>query len=144
MLFQPKTGPLLLFYKVGPSPDAWWGMLQTSDDDGKTWSAARRLPDGILGPIKNKPVQLASGDLLCPSSTEHDGWRVHFERTADLGRTWSRTEPVNDGKQIAAIQPSILFRGGDRPATNCLPSAARDRSGCFKSPPTTAARPGAR
>jgi predicted neuraminidase len=114
VLFQPKDGPLLLFYKVGPSPDAWWGMLQTSDDDGKTWSAARRLPDGILGPIKNKPVQLASGELLCPSSTENDGWRVHFELTADLGRTWSRTEPVNDGRQIGAIQPSILFRDGDR------------------------------
>ncbi len=120
VLFQPKDGPLLLFYKVGPSPDAWWGMLQTSDDDGKTWSAARRLPDGILGPIKNKPVQLASGELLCPSSTENDGWRVHFERTADLGRTWSRTEPVNDGRQIGAIQPSILFRGGDRSGDKLL------------------------
>jgi predicted neuraminidase len=114
VLFQPKNGPLLLFYKVGPSPDAWWGMLQTSDDDGKTWSAARRLPDGILGPIKNKPVQLSNGEILCPSSTEHDGWRVHFERTDERRRSWSRTEPVNDGKQIGAIQPSILFRGGDR------------------------------
>jgi predicted neuraminidase len=120
VLFQPKNGPLLLFFKVGPSPDAWWGMLQTSDDDGKSWSVARRLPDGILGPIKNKPVQLADGDLLCPSSTEHDGWRVHFERTADLGRAWSRTEPLNDGRQIGAIQPSILFRGGDRSGDKLL------------------------
>jgi predicted neuraminidase len=120
VLFQAKNGPLLLFYKVGPSPDAWWGMLKTSDDDGKTWSAGRRLPDGILGPIKNKPVQLASGELLCPSSTEHDGWRVHFERTADLGRTWSRTGPLNDGRQIGAIQPSMLFRGGDRTGDKLL------------------------
>lgn len=111
VLFQPKSGPLLLFYKVGPSPSRWWGMLRTSDDDGKTWSEPRRLPDGILGPIKNKPVQLAGGELLCPSSTEHDGWRIHFERTSDLGRTWTRTEPLNDGRKIAAIQPSILFRG---------------------------------
>src|SRR5438477_481095 len=43
VLFQPKTGPLMLFYKVGPSPSAWWGMLMTSDDLGKTWSKARRL-----------------------------------------------------------------------------------------------------
>ena len=112
MLFQPKDGPLLLFYKVGPSPSAWWGLIRTSDDEGKTWSAARRLPDAILGPIKDKPVQLAGGDILCPSSTENNGWQVHFERTGDLGRTWTRTEPVNDGKQIGAIQPSILFVGG--------------------------------
>ena len=67
VLFQPRKGPLLLFYKVGPSPSRWWGMLRTSDDGGKTWSDARRLPDGILGPIKNKPVQLADGTILCPS-----------------------------------------------------------------------------
>ncbi len=36
VLFQPKSGPLLLFYKVGPNPSAWWGMRLTSDDGGKT------------------------------------------------------------------------------------------------------------
>ena len=42
VLFQPKTGPLLLFYKVGPSPSKWWGMLIQSDDGGKRWSTPRR------------------------------------------------------------------------------------------------------
>ena len=110
VLFQSKTGPVMLFYKVGPSPSTWWGMLITSSDGGRTWSAPRRLPDGILGPIKNKPVQLANGDLLSPSSTEGEaGWRVHFERSSDLGQTWTATPPWNDGKAIGAIQPSILF-----------------------------------
>lgn len=113
VLFQPKEGPLLLFYKVGPSPRSWWGMLRTSGDAGATWSGARRLPDGILGPIKNKPVQLPNGDLLAPTSSEHDGWRVHFERSSDGGGTWSAGAPVNDGRKIGAIQPSILFAGGD-------------------------------
>lgn len=108
VLFQPANGPLLLFYKVGPSPSQWWGMLTTSADGGKTWAKPRRLPDGILGPIKNKPVQMADGSLLCPSSTEHAGWRVHMERTPDLGKTWQKTEPLNDGKEFGAIQPSIL------------------------------------
>ena len=44
VLFQPRTGPLMLFYKVGPSPSTWWGMLTTSDDAGKTWSKPHRLP----------------------------------------------------------------------------------------------------
>lgn len=113
VLFQPKTGPLLLFYKCGPDPDAWWGMLTTSADHGQTWSKPDRLPDGIIGPVKNKPVQLPNGDLLCASSTEDAGWRVHFERSADLGKTWTRTSALNDGKNIEAIQPSILFTGGD-------------------------------
>jgi len=114
VLFQPKSGPLLLFYKVGPSPSRWWGMLMTSEDNGKTWSKGRRLPEGILGPIKNKPVQLPNGDILCSSSTEDHGWRVHFERTSDLGQTWQATPPVNDGKEIEAIQPSVLFYSGSR------------------------------
>ena len=125
VLFQPKAGPLLLFYKVGPSPATWWGMMMTSADGGWTWSPPRRLPDGILGPIKNKPVQLADGDLLCPSSTEGEGgWRVHFERTADLGRTWQATPPVNDGREIGAIQPSLLFHPGGR-----LQAVGRTRQG---------------
>ncbi len=114
VLFLPKSGPLMLFYKVGPSPSRWWGMLRTSNDGGKTWSEAVRLPDGILGPIKNKPVQLADGTILCPTSTEHNGWRVHFERSADGGKTWTATPPINDGKAIGAIQPSILFHPGGR------------------------------
>lgn len=112
VLFQPVRGPLLLFYKAGPSPSTWWGMLMTSDDDGRTWSPPRRLPEGIAGPIKNKPVQLPKGDILCGTSTEDQGWRVHFEWTPDLGRTWFRTEAINDGKSIGAIQPSILFHPG--------------------------------
>jgi predicted neuraminidase len=124
VLFQPKAGPLMLFYKAGPSPSTWWGMLMISEDGGRAWSPPRRLPADIAGPIKNKPVQLANGDLLCPSSSEDKGWRVHFERTDDRGGTWSRTDAVNDGKAIGAIQPSILFLGGDR-----LQAIGRTRQG---------------
>jgi len=113
VLFQPKSGPLMLFYKVGPTPDSWWGMLTTSTDGGATWSEPRRLPEQIDGPVKNKPIQLPSGGILCGSSTEHDGWRVHFELTADLGKTWTRIGPVNDGKEFSSIQPSILKLGGE-------------------------------
>jgi predicted neuraminidase len=120
VLFQPAGGPLLLFYKVGPDPAHWWGMLTTSGDGGKTWSETRRLPEGIDGPVKNKPVALADGVLLCPSSTENNGWRVHFERTRDLGRTWERVGPIDDGGgAFAAIQPSLLVHDGGRLQALC-------------------------
>jgi predicted neuraminidase len=114
ILFQSPGGPLLLFYKCGPNPDAWWGELIVSDDNGASWSVSRRLPEGIAGPVKNKAVLLADGRLLCPTSSEDDGWRVHFEWTSDLGRTWTRTGPLNDGKEIGAIQPSILQHSDGR------------------------------
>jgi predicted neuraminidase len=103
-----KPGELLLFYNVGPSPSKWWGMLTRSNDQGQTWGEPERLPEGILGAIKNKPVLLADGTLLCPSSTEHAGWQVQMEWTKDGGKTWKKTEPLCDGKTQHAIQPTVL------------------------------------
>jgi predicted neuraminidase len=108
VLFQMPGKELILFYKEGPAPDTWWGMLKRSTDGGKSWSAAERLPKDIYGPIKNKPELMADGTLLCPSSSEDHGWRLHMEFTKDGGKTWSRTEALNDGVTTSAIQPSIL------------------------------------
>lgn len=116
VLFQPKAGPLMLFYKVGPNPQEWWGMLITSEDGGNNWSESKRLPDGFLGPIKNKPIQLPDGSILCGSSTESNttGWLVYMERTSDLGKTWEKIGPLNDKYEYFAIQPTILtYPSGD-------------------------------
>jgi predicted neuraminidase len=104
---------ILLFYKVGPSPSTWWGELITSEDEGKTWSRPCRLPEDIFGPIKNKPILLPGSELLCPSSTEHDGWRVHMEMTSDNGQTWERTEALNN-KNTGVIQPTLLTHPGGK------------------------------
>lgn len=125
VLFQAESRKLLLFYKVGPSPDAWWGMLKESTDAGRSWSVARRLPDGILGPIKNKPVRLADGSLLCPSSTEDSGWRVHFERTSDLGTTWKKSRAIGDGRAVEIIQPTILTHSNRRYQALCRSQQGR-------------------
>lgn len=113
VLFRPSWGPLLLFYKVGPSPSTWRGSIIGSTDDGQTWSPPKPLPDGIVGPVKNPPIELADGALLCGSSTEDAGWRVHFEKTTDRGRTWQATPPINAGKTPGLIQPALL-KTGDR------------------------------
>lgn len=114
VLYQVPNGELILFYKVGPRVAAWKGWMKTSGDGGLTWSAPKALPEGQLGPVKNKPVLLSNGNLLCASSTEGNGWRVHFEITPDLGKTWTKVGPINDGKTIDAIQPSVLFHKNGR------------------------------
>ncbi|HEY4789700.1 MAG TPA: family 78 glycoside hydrolase catalytic domain [Bacteroidales bacterium] len=108
VLYQEPGGDLLLFYKVGPKVAGWKGWMIRSKDCGVSWSTPEVLPEGFLGPVKNKPVMLGDGVLLCPSSTEKDGWKVHFELTSDFGKTWKMIGPINDGKMIKAIQPSIL------------------------------------
>jgi len=127
VLFQPSGAPLLLFYKVGPNPREWWGFVRTSIDHGRSWSEAVRLPDGILGPIRAKPVELPDGTLIAGSSTENAGWVVHMELFGDpptngasSGRekwslerlssadSWQKTGPQNDPGEFGAIQPAIL------------------------------------
>ena len=63
VLFQPRDGPLLLFYKVGPSPQAWWGMVMTSPDGGRSWSEPRRLPD-----MKGKIQEVRAGKSIVSGS----------------------------------------------------------------------------
>ena len=108
VLFQPRGGPLMLFYKVGPSPREWWGMLMTSTDDGRTWSAPRRLPEHILGPSRTSrcswPTAPSSGSSTRPWARMR-------------GNTWS-SAAISDARGNGsgrsatagsnAIQPGIL------------------------------------
>lgn len=115
VLFRTADGVLALYYKVGPNPREWWGMVIRSDNDGKTWSAPEKLPDGILGPIKNKPVMLSSGVILSPSSieTKTEEWHVHVERSTDSGKTWEKIviDPTNP---VKVIQPTLLTYSGGK------------------------------
>lgn len=128
VLFEVRPRQLALFYKVGPSPRAWWGMTRMSQDNARTWGAATRLPDGILGPIKNKPVRLSDGTIIAPSSTETpqtpSTWRIHFEISRDQGNTFTVTRPPESTPPIDAIQPSILIHADGR-----LQAVGRTRSG---------------
>ncbi|ODS84571.1 MAG: sialidase [Cytophagaceae bacterium SCN 52-12] len=120
VLFFPDGGNLMLFYKVGPDPRTWWGMVMTSADNGATWSEPQKLGQHpeighLLGPIKNKPIQLQDGTIISPTSIEHvkekgedPDWRVYFEISKDTGRTWEIVRPINDGITFDAIQPSLL------------------------------------
>ncbi len=108
VLFNTGT-EIKLFYKVGPTPQSWWGEVISANENIDNWSKPVKLPKDIFGPIKNKPVLLPNGELLSPSSTEDHGWRVHMEISPDLGKTWIRTDALNDGKKISIIQPTILL-----------------------------------
>lgn len=131
VLYRTGDGVLHLAYKVGPDPRTWWGLVRTSTDDGRTWRAAVRLPDGILGPIKNKAIELPDGLVIAPTSTESperpSHWRVHFELSRDRGRTWTTAAPAPQPAgtpEPDAIQPSVLIHPGGR-----LQAIGRTRSG---------------
>ena len=123
VLTETPKGELQLYYKIGVNVAGWSGHVVTSKDGGKTWSKSRALPEGFLGPIKNKPVWIGKR-MICPSSTEDEnGWRIHFEISDDEGKTWRKIGPITASeivetdqvkfsnqkhKTIQVIQPTIL------------------------------------
>ena len=112
VLFRLPGGEIALYYKVGPNPREWWGEYKLSFDEGKTWGPKTALPEGILGPIKNKPLGLPDGTVLYPTSVEYtpDCWRVFIERSKGDLTGWETLAIDNSG--FNAIQPTLFFYKG--------------------------------
>lgn len=112
VLFKSKNGTVFLFYKAGPKPMSWSGYVRHSTDNGKTWGKVEQLPAGLLGPIKNKPIQRADEAILAPTSVEsHRAWCCWIERSNDDGKTWKRFGPIQvPGHPHGIIQPTLFER----------------------------------
>lgn len=124
VLFQPPgDAPTLLFFKTGPDPQSWWGEMMVSYDRGRSFRDRRRLPEGIDGPVRCKPILLPDGTLLSGSSTEYDGWTVHFEKVrlsdGQPAGTWRRIGPINTKEEFNAIQPTFLTHPGGKLQVLC-------------------------
>lgn len=79
VLFQSATGPLQLYYKLGPNPRQWWGLRLLSTDDGAHWSPPQRLPDAFSGRSRTN---------RCSYRTAAS-WRQAAAKIADGARTWN-------------------------------------------------------
>jgi len=114
VLFKERaSGEVQLYYKAGPSPERWSGYYRRSSDGGRSFADSYILPAGLLGPIKNKPVQLKDGTILSPTSVEsYRTWSCWVERSTDRGRSWTRHGPIyHQENPYGVIQPTILTRG---------------------------------
>lgn len=127
VLFEDEEGVVHLFYKVGSRVSDWKGFLISSRDGGHSWSRPFPLPDGYLGPIKNKPVQLAGGRVIAPSSTEGDGWKVHFEISEAGGRKIHKVGPIAGAPSVpthlrvpGAVNQAADIEGGDNRVTSTV------------------------
>jgi predicted neuraminidase len=112
VLFRSRSGALLLWYKAGANPMSWTASVRRSTDAGKTWDRPEPLPAGLLGPIKNKPVQRGDGAILAGSSVEsYRAWACWLERSTDDGKSWKRFGPIAvPGHPYGIIQPTLFER----------------------------------
>lgn len=112
VLFTLPSNEVLLFYKAGRNPHQWSGILKRSYDEGITWTDEESLPAGVIGPVKNKPLLLDNGELLCGSSIESwRRWGCWIDITSDRGQTWTKSTPINVPSQLfGIIQPTLFFK----------------------------------
>ena len=113
VLFRGGGDTIRLYFKIGPSPRAWSGAHVESTTAGAHWSAPVWLPAGMLGPVRAKPIRLASGEILAGSSLEsYRTWSSWMEISADDGVSWSKHGPLLFGDperdRIGSIQPTLL------------------------------------
>ena len=132
VLFASADGRLLLFYKQGQQIADWQTWLMQSTDNGETWSGSQELVPGDVsggrGPVRNKPLRLASGRILAGASTEHGIWKAFADISDDDGASWYKSSAVQiDGLQyqagektadsnIAVSQQSFYGRGVIQPS----------------------------
>lgn len=110
VLFPAPGGDLVLYFKIGPDPDRWWGLEMRSRDGGATWSKPTPLAKDIMGPVRTAPLVLSDGTILSPTSREIPGgaWFAEVERSTDGGTTWKNSGPLNDPGKVEVIQPAFL------------------------------------
>ena len=112
VLFRTPAGKLKLWYKAGPDPMTWSGLVRESTDDGKTWSKPEWLPAGFFGPVRAKPIALKDGTILAPTSVEsHRTWTPFVDRSTDDGKTWTRSNAFAGTTGPHQIQPTLAEVG---------------------------------
>lgn len=113
VLFHTADGRLWLYYKAGESPGVWSAARMYSSDEGHTWSARERLPAGLLGPVRTKPLLLQNGVIVSGSSVEaYKAWAAWIERSTDDGLTWKKLGPIlvteaQDKAAVPAADPPL-------------------------------------
>ena len=109
-----------------PAPPLRQGRPEPGEVVGRPGDLGRRRPDLVEAseaPRRHPRPDQEQADptprtVPCSARraprTRPSAGKSSIERTPDLGKTWSKVGPLNDGKEIAAIQPSILTHPGGK------------------------------
>lgn len=141
VLCQYPDGSVLLFYRVGPTPDKLTTHVLTTNDGVIFKNIDELLAKGIIGPTKTKSLMTPNG-LLFGSSSEKGPWSFdgnnqgttacHVECLEFNGR-WTRSDNLQmpegyNQDSGGAIEPT-LFKYGIN--TNMIGMLTRNRNKGF-------------
>ena len=112
--FKCPSGPLLLFYKVGPSPSTWWGMLIRSDDGGQNAGRSRKsCPTTSPGRSRTSRCCWPTAGCFAAARPKITAGASTWNGRAMRAKRGSGPASLCDGVSQGAIQPTIL-RHGDK------------------------------
>ncbi len=112
----PIPGGARLVFKVGRVIPQWKTWTCTTSDNGLTWSEPVPYPENTddWGPVRNKPLFLDDGTMLCPDSVETvEEWRPRIDFSSDNGATFDKTvwiplnAEVHTGAPVASDSTNI-------------------------------------
>ena len=128
VLFELRTGELALFYKVGPNPRAWWGMMQTRPTAAGHGAPRGACPTESWGLSRTNRYVLQMEPSLPPSSTETpetpSTWRVQFRAQSRRGRDMDCVASAGERHPDRRDSTSILTHADGR-----LQAVGRTRAG---------------
>jgi predicted neuraminidase len=133
VLFHTHDGRLWLYYKAGPNTGSWSGVRMSSTDEGRTWSTPERLPAGLLGPIRTKPLVLADRTIVSGSSVEaYKTWAAWIERSTDNGATWRKIGPITITEAQDKAEPPYPDPPMDSPELRAKDHGPREFEGIIQ------------
>ena len=94
----PVADGIRLVFKTGREIINWRSWTMHSADGGHTWSEAHAYADNPAGgPVRSKPIRLASGEWLAPNSDENGAWLPRVDLSRNEGESFERWSqiPVN-------------------------------------------------
>ena len=113
VITQMPNGELWLFFKIGTKVADWTGWVVKSRDGGRTWTKREPLPEGFLGPVKNKP-EIINDRLICGTSTETNGWKLHFEILDLKDGAWKKKAVADlPWKYVGPVPAEMAYRCED-------------------------------
>jgi len=100
---------IALYFKVGFEIKDWVTYISYSFDGGLNFTNPEILIEkdfsGGRGPVKNKPIRLNNGRILCPASTEQGKWLPFCDISDDNGESYKKINIPCEN--VGLIQPSF-------------------------------------